>query len=224
MRQHRPAEIWVTALACQPVQCGVFAAAADDRVVEVGETRPSAHRPPPGGFSATRVGEEVMLSGAESACLRHRRGRAQSVRRALVPCGTGCQGTCHQVLVSRAPHRARCFLRAPAAGALRAVALFVGVVRGEQRSPPLREPGEFGTRNGEQGRGVRAVRELGQHVEPLSHRASQHLPQDLIHRNVTVTFSPAQRHPATRPTTGRGRWPTASRSGRAVRRAPPCPG
>ena len=48
--------------------------------VGVGETRPKPSAATQGGNSASRPGEEVLLSGAESACLRHRL-RAQLVRR-----------------------------------------------------------------------------------------------------------------------------------------------
>ena len=146
----------------------------------VGGSRQGGHRPPGGGSVWFRVGE--CHPGPIPPALRHRRRSAQSVRGAQVPCGTGCQATCHQVLISRAPHRTRCLLLAPACRALWANVLLVGFVSGQQRPPPLGEPRQLGTRHGEKGRGVGAVRQLGQHIEPLPHRVAQHLTQYLIHR------------------------------------------
>ncbi|SEG84652.1 Putative flippase GtrA (transmembrane translocase of bactoprenol-linked glucose) [Saccharopolyspora kobensis] len=48
--------------------CGVFRGDGRCALAEVGETRPVAHRPSPGGCSVLPgVGEEVLLSGTESA-------------------------------------------------------------------------------------------------------------------------------------------------------------
>lgn len=121
--------------------------------------------------------------GPRPPVLRHRGDRAQCVRRALVPCGTGCEGTGHQVLVRRTPHRARCLLLAPACRALRAATPVVGFVIGQQRPPALDEPRQFRTRYGEQGTRVRAVRQLGKRIEPFAHRVAQYLSQYLVHCN-----------------------------------------
>jgi len=98
-----------------------------------------------------------------------------------------------QVFVGCPPHRARRALLPPAARALGAVAPLVGLVGGEQRPPPLGQFGKFGSGHGQQGWCVRAIGQLGQHVQPFPHRVAQYLPEDLVHRNVTVTFPPLRR-------------------------------
>ncbi len=98
-----------------------------------------------------------------------------------------------QVFVRGAPHRARRLLLPPTTGALRAVALLVRFVRGEQRSPSLGQPGELGSSHREQGRGVGLAGQLGEQVQSLPHRVAEDLSKDLVHRNVTVTFPPARR-------------------------------
>ena len=187
VRQHRPADVIARAAhsARHRVRCGVFVpeVCGGRRSARRGRGFTTCVRRPPGGCSVWfRVGENMFLPGPRPPALRHRRRRAQSVRRAQVPSGTGGKCSCHQVLVGRVPHRARCFLPAPARRALRAVALVVGFVSGQQRPPALGEPRELGSRYGEEVRGVSAARQLGQHIEPLPHRVAQHLTQNLVHR------------------------------------------
>lgn len=121
--------------------------------------------------------------GRGRRALRHRRCSAHRLRGAEVPSGTGSEATGHQVLVGRTPHRAGRLAPAPAGRALRAVASFIRLVSGQQRSPPRREAREFGTRHGQQGRRIRAIGELGQHIEPLPDRVAQNLSQHRVHRS-----------------------------------------
>jgi hypothetical protein len=65
---------------------------------------------------------------------------------------------------------------------------------GREHGPPtLGQPGKFGTRYRQQGRGVGVVGQLGEHVETLPHRVAKNLPEYLVHWNVTVTFPPVRR-------------------------------
>jgi hypothetical protein len=93
-----------------------------------------------------------------------------------------------QVLVRGAPHRARRLLLPPPTGALRAVALLVRFVRGEQRSPSLGQPRELGSSHREEGWGVGLAGQLGEQVQPFPHRVAEDLSKDLVHRNVTSPF------------------------------------
>lgn len=223
VRQHRPAEtipVWHTGSPCSVVCYPVlwWPATAGPRSGGTAGDR----RPP---WAVTRPGSGTgrgLFPGPRPPALRHRRNRSQRVRRALVPSGTRCEGTGHQVLVRRAPHRTRCLLLAPVRRALRAAAPVVGFVIGQQRPPALDEPRKLRTRHGVQGSRVRVVGQLGKRVEPLADRVAQNLSQNLVHRyrhSLSCQIAALSGHRV-----ADWRRPLAPRSGRAARRGPPSPG
>lgn len=169
---------------------------------EIVPRRPDSHWSGDGRIGPPGYGVALFRTPNRGAGARERtrtpasvhssRGPAAS-KATQVPRRPGRQATSHQVLVGSAPHRARRLLLPPAAGALGAVAPLIGLVGGEQRPPALGQLGKFGSRHGQQGRRVRAAGQLGQHVQPFPHRVAQYLPEDLVHRNVTVTFPPLRR-------------------------------
>lgn len=123
-----------------------------------------------------------MFGNRARRVLRHRRCSTQFLRRSQVPCGTGGEAAGDEMLVGGAPHRAGCLARAQPGRALGAVTSLVRFVCGQQRPPSRGQSREFGTRHGQQGRRIRAIGQLGKHIEPLPDRVAQNLSQNRVHR------------------------------------------
>lgn len=195
VQQHRSAELCVVRNR-RPVSpsSGVLANRTAGSSGDLLATHRSGSRGP---RSPASPGVRQPARGFRARCLRLREcvpGRHLGVRR---------EAAGHEVLVGRLPHRAGRLLLTPPGRARGAVAPVVRLVGGEHRPPTLGQPGEFGTGHGQQGRRVCAVGQLREHVEPLPHRVAQHLPEYLVHRNVTITFPPARRPHEVRSAAGR---------------------
>lgn len=151
--------------------------------------RPHRQEPRRSRLSRTPSSPRPLANARGKFPRRAQRGRVERVASGRLR----GEATRDQVLVRRAPHRARGLLLAPASRADRAVSPVVGLVGAEHRTPALRQARQLRPRDGQQRRSIGPRGQFGEHVQSLPDGTAQDLAEYLVHLNVTVTFPPARR-------------------------------